>query len=390
MLPIRVWPLPRRPGAGHAGLRRLFSAQSKAIVYETYGRPLDVLKIHSFPLPDLGPADILVKFLASPINPADINQVEGVYPLKPRFRTTEISSATPLALAGNEGVVEIVDVGPQSRLHHAFNPGDRAIMRHTLFGTWRSFAVAAAQDLTRLPFTTAQISSVQAATASVNPTTALNMLTDFVDLQPGDWFIQTGANSGVGRAAIQIAALRGINSINVVRDRDDIDNLKQDLSSLGATHVVTDKEIADKGFRATIKSWVATAGGKQIKLGLSCTGGDSTTNIARQLSAGGHLVSYGGMARKPVTVPVSLLIFKDIHLHGYWLSRWSDAHPDEKETVVNQIFDWINQGKLKHVPVNTWSWTDDLSDDERLQVFKHAVKTYIDGAHGVKQVLVQT
>lgn len=31
--------------------------------------------------------------------------------------------------------------------------------------------------------------------------------------------IQNAANSGVGQAAIQIAAARGINTINVVRDR---------------------------------------------------------------------------------------------------------------------------------------------------------------------------
>lgn len=35
----------------------------------------------------------------------------------------------------------------------------------------------------------------------------------------GDSVIQNAANSGVGQAVIQIAAARGINTINVVRDR---------------------------------------------------------------------------------------------------------------------------------------------------------------------------
>lgn len=35
----------------------------------------------------------------------------------------------------------------------------------------------------------------------------------------GDCVIQNAANSGVGQAVIQIAAARGINTINVVRDR---------------------------------------------------------------------------------------------------------------------------------------------------------------------------
>lgn len=35
----------------------------------------------------------------------------------------------------------------------------------------------------------------------------------------GDSVIQNAANSGVGQAVIQIATARGINTINVVRDR---------------------------------------------------------------------------------------------------------------------------------------------------------------------------
>jgi NADPH-dependent curcumin reductase CurA len=37
----------------------------------------------------------------------------------------------------------------------------------------------------------------------VNPATAYNMLSDFVDLKEGDWVIQNGANSSVGSSLIQ-------------------------------------------------------------------------------------------------------------------------------------------------------------------------------------------
>lgn len=45
------------------------------------------------------------------------------------------------------------------------------------------------------------------------------MLKDFVDLQPGDWVIQNGANSAVGQAVVQIAAARRLKTINLVRSR---------------------------------------------------------------------------------------------------------------------------------------------------------------------------
>lgn len=46
-----------------------------------------------------------------------------------------------------------------------------------------------------------------------------NALPFACELIPGDTVIQNAANSGVGQAVIQIAAARGIQTINVVRDR---------------------------------------------------------------------------------------------------------------------------------------------------------------------------
>ena len=51
----------------------------------------------------------------------------------------------------------------------------------------------------------------------VNPPTASLLLSEFVDLKPGDWVIQNAANSGVGSYLIQLAKLRGFKTINVVR-----------------------------------------------------------------------------------------------------------------------------------------------------------------------------
>lgn len=46
---------------------------------------------------------VRVRFLASPINPSDLNQIEGTYPVKPR-------DGLP-AVGGNEGVARVEEVG---------------------------------------------------------------------------------------------------------------------------------------------------------------------------------------------------------------------------------------------------------------------------------------
>lgn len=106
------------------------------------------------------------------------------------------------------------------------------------------------------------------------------MLKDFAHMEKGDWFIQNGANSGVGRSAIQMGRLWGYKSINVIRNRPGVEELKEELKGLGADWVVTEEELADKGFRGVVKE---KTGGKGAKLGLNCVGGKATTDLVRQL-----------------------------------------------------------------------------------------------------------
>lgn len=249
--------------------------QAAALVYNSYGPPTDKLHLHHHSIPPAYGTELTVKFLASPINPADINQIEGVYPSKPELTRT-LGTSEPSAVGGNEGVVEIVAVGGKVQ---GWKKGDWAIMKSTKFGTWRTHASATAEQLLKVP-SDGSITPIQAATVSVNPCTAYRMLKDFVPLEKGDWFIQNGGNSGVGRAAIQLARIWGLRSINVVRDRPDIEELREELEGLGADLVITDKELADKSVKHRIDR---ITGGKGVGLALNCVGGDSATNLMRNL-----------------------------------------------------------------------------------------------------------
>lgn len=52
------------------------------------------------------------------------------------------------------------------------------------------------------------------------------MLRDFVPLKPGDTVIQNGANSAVGQMVIQLCKIWKYNTVNIVRDRPNIHELK--------------------------------------------------------------------------------------------------------------------------------------------------------------------
>lgn len=55
--------------------RRLFSTAAQAAVYAARGVPASVVKLESQTLPEPKGNEILVKMLAAPVNPADINMV---------------------------------------------------------------------------------------------------------------------------------------------------------------------------------------------------------------------------------------------------------------------------------------------------------------------------
>ncbi|ODV92194.1 hypothetical protein CANCADRAFT_781 [Tortispora caseinolytica NRRL Y-17796] len=362
-------------------LRRLH-VKSQAIAFTEFGDPTKVLKLHEYSIntdPVANPNSILVKFLAWPINPADINQIEGVYPSKPVFHSN--LSETPLAIGGNEGVCKVVETGKDVI---GFKPGDWAVMQKVSVGTWRTYAECTPDQLTLVP--SKGNTEVQAATISVNPCTAYRMLKDFADMKPGDFFIQNGANSGVGRAAIQLGRLWGFRSINVVRNRPQLGDLIADLKSIGADAVVTDEEISGREFRSSLKEITQ---GSPVKLALNCIGGKSTLNIARQLSPGGHLVTYGAMAKQPITLPPSLFIFKDIHCHGEWVTAWSNRHPKEKQQMIQEILALYRNGEFKDVPVEEFIWKETDSAETKYNLFMKALNNYIAGGHNKQLCLIK-
>lgn len=165
---------------------------------------------------NLKPGEVLVKLKASPINPADLNIIQGKYGILPESLPANL---------GNEGLFEVVKSnGANNRL----KPGDMVLpVWKTGWGTWRSHAVANESIFYKVSLKDQEIPGLYQAlaTLTVNPPTAYRMLTNFVDLKPGDTVIQNGANSAVGQAAIQFAKIFKINLVNIVRKREKHDAL---------------------------------------------------------------------------------------------------------------------------------------------------------------------
>jgi trans-2-enoyl-CoA reductase len=292
----------------------------KKIVYERHGNPPDVLEIKTDPWPTPAADEVVVAMRAAPINPADINAMEGKYPGRREV------PATP----GMEGAGVVVDLGANVK---TIAKGALMILPHN-FGTWREAVAVKASELVAVP---PEIDPVRASMLKINPLTAWRLLHGYVDLARGDWVIQNAANSAAGRAVIQIAHELGFKTVNVVRRAELIDELRTE----GGDVVLVD---GDK-LRDEVKS---ATNGAAIRLGLNSVGGDSALRVANCLAFGGTLVSFGAMSLQPLKIPTGLLIFKDLRFRGIWINKWYDeATSAERMAAFNPLFDMAKRGLLK-------------------------------------------
>jgi mitochondrial enoyl-[acyl-carrier protein] reductase / trans-2-enoyl-CoA reductase len=291
-----------------------------AAVYQTHGNPADVLNIETQPWPTPASDEAVVQMRAAPINPADLNQIEGKYPIRPQL------PATP----GFEGAGIVVDLGKSVK---DLTVGALVILPHNL-GTWRDAVAVKASELVTVP---PEIDPVHAAMLKINPMTAWRLLHDYVDLKAGDWLIQNAANSAAGRAVIQIAHDLGYKTVNVVRREELIGELRAE----GGDVVLVDGE----NLREEVKNATNSA---PIPLGLNAVGGDSALRLANCLAPGSTVVTFGAMSLRPLKIPNGLLIFKDLRFRGIWINKWyNNATIDQRMETFRQLFEMAKRGLLK-------------------------------------------
>jgi len=303
----------------------------RVAVYQAHGNPAEVLRVVEQPWPVPAPDEVVVRMRAAPLNPADINAIEGKYPVRPQL------PATP----GMEGAGVVEELGSSAR---AVSVGDQVILPHN-FGTWREACAVKADQLVVAP---SDIAPVQAAMLKVNPITAWRMLHDFVPLQRGEWFIQNAANSAAGRAAIQIGRELGLRSVNVVRRPE----LIAELEAEGADVVLVEGEqLRDEVVERT--------GRAPIRLALNAVGGGSALQVAKTLASDGTMVTYGAMSLQPLTIPNGMLIFKNLRFTGFWVNRWYDAATSEQRAkTFAPLFDMAKRGLLRAKVEKTYPLTE--------------------------------
>jgi NADPH:quinone reductase-like Zn-dependent oxidoreductase len=188
----------------------------KAIVIHEYGGP-EVLLFEDFPEPVPGEGELLVRVIATSINPIDIMRrsgaAKGIFPIKfPGVIGADFSGTVSALGPGVKG----------------FAIGDR------VFGmadkTYAELCVVKAANVAKIP---EGLDAVEAAALPLVTTTGNQLITVGTGIQSGQTVLVTGAAGNVGRSAVFTAKERGAKVIAGV--------LKTQLhraASIGADQVI--------------------------------------------------------------------------------------------------------------------------------------------------------
>ncbi len=269
----------------------------KAAVFDTFGDPSQVLSVRDVPAPSPKAGEVRVKMIMSPINPSDSMVVQGRYGVLPKL------PATP----GVEGVGIVDEVGPG--LLGWFAKGKRVVAINSAGGNWAEYAIIPARQARPVPD---DIPDEQAATFFVNPATVIAMARHVLAVPKGAWLLQSAAGSTLGRMIIQLGKHDGFKTLNVVRRREAVDELKE----LGGDAVISsaDGPIDEQVRRIT--------GSDGVRYAIDPVGGETGTQVFRSLGSGGRVLLYGTLSAEPIQVDPRLVISGPRSVEGFWLGHW--------------------------------------------------------------------
>lgn len=198
----------------------------KAVVYEKYGIPSDVLQLEEVEKPTPKDNEVLVKIHASSINDGDNSIISGT-PFIARLSSGLLKPNHVIPGGDISGQVEAVGSAVTQ-----FQPGDEVYgdLGESGFGAYAEYVSAPENALVLKPV---NITHEAAASVPQYAVVVLQGLRDFGHIQQGQKVLINGASGGIGTFAVQIAKSFGTEVTGVCSAKN-IDLVR----SIGADHVI--------------------------------------------------------------------------------------------------------------------------------------------------------
>ncbi|CAL8467965.1 g7503 [Coccomyxa elongata] len=288
-------------------------------------RPDALVEVGEKDIPKPGTGEVLVQITLRPVNPSDCYMVNLTYP---GFRPKTFP-----AVPGGEGVGIVVENGPGA---NKFPIGTRVVAApwNTLpgDGSWQQYTVVPEAVLIAVPD---NVSNESASQFFINPVTVWGFF-ETLKVPKGEYLLQTAAGSTIGRQVIAVAKLRGVKTINVIRRKEQA----QELLDIGADEVIVSSK---EDVVARVKD---ITGRKMAYAAVDCVAGEMTDTVAASTREDGTVYVYGSLSGMTATVGVGNLIFRNVNVTGFWMVKWVEQLGEARDEKLKDVMDLLEQGVI--------------------------------------------
>jgi putative PIG3 family NAD(P)H quinone oxidoreductase len=278
----------------------------KAIVMRAPGAE-DVLELGDAPPPALTANDIRIRVRAAGVNRADLMQRRGLYPPPP--------GASPIL--GLECAGEVIELGPAARAAGRYRPGDR-VMALLAGGGYAEEVVVDVGSVLPIP---ERYGFEQAAGIPEVFLTVYLTVFELGRLEAGGFLLVHGGGSGIGTAAIQLAAAAGARAIVTAGSEEK----RRRCIALGAARAV---DYRSGDFVAACREETQ---GQGVDVVLDSIGAPYLERNLESLAIGGRLVVIGLMGGARAELPLGALLTRRLQVIGSTLRTRTAA---EKAAIV--------------------------------------------------------
>ena len=292
------------------------------IQIEKHGDP-GVLKLHSMPVPEPGPGEVLIKVAAAGVNRPDMMQRKGLYPPPPG--ATDVPG---LEVSGT-----VVSVGQNV----SKPPINSEVCALVTCGGYAEYCLAAASICLPVP---EKISLVNAAGI---PETFFTIWTNVFkrgQLKAGESLLVHGGSSGIGTTAIQLGKAFGATVYITAGTSDKCEF----CNNLGADAAINYRE---QDFSEEIKRLTE---GKGVNVILDMVGGPYFPKNIRLLADEGRLVQIALMQGSKAEVDFRSLLLKRVTLTGSTLRpRSVEEKTKIAQALQKNVWPLLESGAIRPI-----------------------------------------
>jgi NADPH:quinone reductase-like Zn-dependent oxidoreductase len=289
----------------------------KAIRFHQHGGP-DVLRLEDAPDPSPAAGEVLVRIRACALNHLDLWERRGLarieFPM-PHISGSDVAGEVVAAPSGTVAVGQRVMLQPGmscGRCEQCLSGRDNECARYEILGYmnhpggYAELVTVPLQNILPIPD---EIDFVHAAAFPLTFLTAWHMLVTRARLQRGEDVLVLAAGSGVGQAAVQVAALMGARVFATAGADDKLERPR----ALGAAAVIHHhkQDIADEIRRLTNK--------RGVDVVIEPVGEATWPKSIRAMARGGRLVTCGATTGYDGAIDLRVLFAKQLTLMGSYM-----------------------------------------------------------------------